>query len=901
MASGRLTITAATGGAAISADTAGGAWTTLVGPIATEGDAGSASTGTIVLTAPAGFEFNPLATVTVRVNGLGGAQNINGISDGGTIPVTVTKTQLTITINSRSRGGDNANTLTWQNIQVRPTAGQPLASGNITESGTSSSPTQILTTGTWGYLREVGGSLAGYRIIETSGSGPITAGSPITITVQKVDEFGNPLSDATPETLTFSGLGTIGSNVPTVNGAPDGFAGGTTVNFDSNGAATLTITPYLVQDSTVNVTDGTFSTTTVSGGGLPLSVVAGPANTLQFSSAPSQISYGSTFAVTVVTTDTYGNLSTTGLGSSQNVTLSLSNGTGILNGLVTGDLGTLAGNGTLTLTGLSASAASANYILSANATGFTSATSSLNVTPVMVTPTVTVADKVYDGTTSADISARSLSGVLGGDNVSLGTSGIGNFASKHVGANKTVTVTGLALTGTGAGNYQLSSSSVSALASITPRAITIAAVAITKAYDGTTHAPAAPTITAGSLAAGDSATLTESFTDKLPGSSKQLMPTSSINDLNGGNNYTVTLTAAESGIIVPRAITVTAVADSKVYDGTTSSAGVPVITSGSLLSGDTGSFAQAFAGQNAASGMSLIPTGSVNDGNGGSNYIITFVNANVGTISARPISVTAMADTKIYDCSTSSAAVPSITSGTLVTGDVASFTQSFADKSVGAGKTMIPAGSVADGNNGNNYSVSLVSVNTGNITARTLTVRADNQTRPYAAACPTLTASYSGFAPGETMANCGLSGSPSLSTTADSSSMPGTYPITAAAGSLTAGNYNFNLIDGVLTVAPSTGNSPGDINDGLSVWITQRNGTNYLAMTFKRNKNAAALSLQYLPQVSGDKQAWLSDTSNVLETSVLSFDSQFDSVTVQDQTPITTATPRFVQLKVLSN
>lgn len=71
------TITAATGGSAISSDTTSasggtGAYTTLTGPVLTETAAGQIGTGTIILTAPSGFEFNTAAnSVTGTVSGAG--------------------------------------------------------------------------------------------------------------------------------------------------------------------------------------------------------------------------------------------------------------------------------------------------------------------------------------------------------------------------------------------------------------------------------------------------------------------------------------------------------------------------------------------------------------------------------------------------------------------------------------------------------------------------------------------------------------------------------------------------------------------------------------------------------------------------------------------------------------
>ncbi|HEY7310781.1 MAG TPA: choice-of-anchor Q domain-containing protein [Gemmataceae bacterium] len=84
-----------------------------------------------------------------------------------------------------------------------------------------------------------------------------------------------------------------------------------------------------------------------------------------------------------------------------------------------------------------------------------------------------------------------------------------------------------------------------------------------------------------------------------------------------------------------------------------------------------------------------------------------------------------------------------------------------------------------------------------------LTVTADNASRSYGVANPTFTVGYSGFVNGETLTTSGVTGSPSLTTTATNASAPGTYAITAAAGSLTASNYSFQFVNGTLTINPA--------------------------------------------------------------------------------------------------
>ena len=72
------------------------------------------------------------------------------------------------------------------------------------------------------------------------------------------------------------------------------------------------------------------------------------------------------------------------------------------------------------------------------------------------------------------------------------------------------------------------------------------------------------------------------------------------------------------------------------------------------------------------------------------------------------------------------------------------------------------------------------------------------ETRTAGQANPALTASYSGFVGGETLATSGVTGSPALSTT--STNVAGTYPITAAQGTLSGANYSFSFVNGQLTV-----------------------------------------------------------------------------------------------------
>jgi hypothetical protein len=85
------------------------------------------------------------------------------------------------------------------------------------------------------------------------------------------------------------------------------------------------------------------------------------------------------------------------------------------------------------------------------------------------------------------------------------------------------------------------------------------------------------------------------------------------------------------------------------------------------------------------------------------------------TISKRPITVTAAASTKVYDGGVSSSSIPGIT-GSLGYSDTPGFIETYDNKNVGTTHLMTPSGVVNDGNGGNNYAVTFVTINTGVIT-----------------------------------------------------------------------------------------------------------------------------------------------------------------------------------------
>jgi hypothetical protein len=440
-------------------------------------------------------------------------------------------------------------------------------------------------------------------------------------------------------------------------------------------------------------------------------------------------SIGETFLTVSPATGSYGG-STTLSATLTSGGLDLANDTVTfsLNGSTVGTATTNA-TGIATLSGISLTGFDAGtytaYVgasFSGNATDLASsgiANLTVNTVPLTVSG-ITAADKVYDRTRAATLNTGNavLVGLFSGDTVNLNASGAsGTFSSKDVGSGITVTVSGLVITGAQSGNYTLTQ--LTTTANITPATLSVSGVtANNRVYDGTTAA-------------------TLNTTD-----------------------------AALQGVFGKDAVKL-----------------------------DTAGAAGTFSGKNVANGLRVNVSGLAIGGAQKGDYSLEQPTA-TANITARPITVTAAADTKTYDGTTSATSTPAITSGSLATGDTAAFTETFATKNVGTGETLIPTGSVNDGNGGNDYVVTFATNTTGQIMAAALTVTANNQGRAYGAANPSLTCTYAGFVNGDSSTS--LATLPLVSTTATTASYVGNYPIQAA-GAVDP-NYTISYVSGTLTV-----------------------------------------------------------------------------------------------------
>lgn len=113
----------------------------------------------------------------------------------------------------------------------------------------------------------------------------------------------------------------------------------------------------------------------------------------------------------------------------------------------------------------------------------------------------------------------------------------------------------------------------------------------------------------------------------------------------------------------------------------------------------------------------------------------------------------------------------------------------------GAGTTDITATQMGDGVFPDTSATRSLLVNKTN-----LTIKADDKLKFEGLPNPTLTMTYTGFVLGETESV--LLTPAVISTTADATSVPGTYPITV--NGATSNNYNISFVDGVLTIQAKT-------------------------------------------------------------------------------------------------
>ncbi|HEX3654486.1 MAG TPA: MBG domain-containing protein, partial [Pirellulales bacterium] len=196
-----------------------------------------------------------------------------------------------------------------------------------------------------------------------------------------------------------------------------------------------------------------------------------------------------------------------------------------------------------------------------------------------------------------------------------------------------------------------------------------------------------------------------------------------------------------------------------------------------------------------------------------SDYTISYV---TGALTVDPVALTITAEnqTKAY-----AAALPTlnVSYAGFVNGDTAAnlttaptvTTTATASSHVSGNPYSITASGAVD----SDYTISYVA---GALTVDpvALTITADNQTKAYGAALPTLTVSYAGFVNGDTAAN--LTAAPTATTTATAASQVSGSPYSITASGAVDSDYTISYVAGAMTVNPVA-----------ATWTTNPNSKTY--------------------------------------------------------------------------
>jgi trimeric autotransporter adhesin len=429
-----------------------------------------------------------------------------------------------------------------------------------------------------------------------------------------------------------------------------------------------------------------------------------------------------------------------------NTTATISNA-GKLNGVLEGDAAKVALTNTgatfdtkdagtaktVTLNGKALSGDEAkNYVLASDAV-----TAKADITKKAITLVgFDAANKVYDGNTTAQIvNSGSLTGVVQNDTVMVSNSGA-TFDTKNAGTGKTVTLNGVELSGTDAGNYSIANTATDT-ANITQKQLTIAEfAAANKVYDGNTTATIANAGKLVGVVEGDTGKVAlgntgATFDTKNAGTGKTVT-------LNGANitgteaaNYTLALTAVTAKAdIAKKEITLAGFdAANKVYDGNTTA---QIVSSGSLtgvVQNDTvmvSNNGATFDNKNAGTGKTVTLNGVALSGSDAGNYSIASTATDTADITKKAITLAGFdAANKVYDGNTTAQVVNSGSLTGVVTNDtvmVSNNGATFDTKNAGAGKTVTLNGVELSGTDAANYSIASTATDTADITKKAITL-----------------------------------------------------------------------------------------------------------------------------------------------------------------------------------
>ena len=360
------------------------------------------------------------------------------------------------------------------------------------------------------------------------------------------------------------------------------------------------------------------------------------------------------------------------------------------------------------------------------------------ITPKLLTLSADVNDRLYDGTTNATLQSFDLGGFVGSETVTGNYTGSANFADRHVGSGKGITITGINLVnganGGLAGNYSVPTTAAST-ASITAASLhVVGVVALDKVYDGTTIAylnTQGATVT-GRYGADDVqiSSVTGTFLDKDVDANKTIGAGTVLLSGAAAGDYILVQPTGLTASVTPRTLVVSATAVEKVYDGTTEAR---ANLTDNRVAGDGLAISSnaAYLDKNVGTGKFVDVTDITLSGTDAGNYTTETSTDAFGSITKANLTVNFAGTNKVYDGTTSAAVT---LSGAPLAGDdvdVLYSSANFADKNAADGKTVNVGGITTTGVDSGNYATSSTGSTTANISPASLTVGAVGDSKTF--------------------------------------------------------------------------------------------------------------------------------------------------------------------------
>lgn len=378
---------------------------------------------------------------------------------------------------------------------------------------------------------------------------------------------------------------------------------------------------------------------------------------------------------------------------------------------------------------------------------------SATITARTLTWTVNASDKTYDGTDDAGLSLSDISdNRLSGDVLTV-TFSSDTFDSANAGVGKTVTVSGLSISGTDAGNYSYATSATDT-ATISQRQVSVAGTFTSdaKEYDRNTAATLTDTssLSLSNLVAADQpgisiASTTAQFDTNAVGQNKTVQLTGLTLSGTNSSNYSVDVSGVTDyteGEITPKSLTPTITAQDRLWDGTTNAtitATLAGVISGDSVSVDTASAVGAFRDADQGSSKTVDVTNiRFNQTGAWANYVLdltetapgVYSGATTASITGSPLTISIVASDKTYDGTTAATDTVTFTAAdnSTVVPTYSGGTATFSQSDVGTNLLVTASGFTLTGADADEYVLSNTSAtDRADITAITLGITAEDK------------------------------------------------------------------------------------------------------------------------------------------------------------------------------